>query len=49
MTHDELRQELQDFADSTDEHIETEDAVRALGELVERIRAEGLHTPEADQ
>lgn len=42
MTHDELREELQGLADSTDEHVTADNAVVVLELLVERIEQEGL-------
>ncbi|WP_186329339.1 hypothetical protein [Agrococcus jejuensis] len=42
MTHDELRDEMQGFADSTDAHVTAEDVLVALGQLLERIEREGL-------
>lgn len=53
MTHDELHEELRGLMDSLDEHVEAEDAVVALNDLVGRIERTGLgstgHDDEADE
>jgi len=43
MTRDEYVQELQDLADSTDDHVTAEDALVALVALAERVKSEGFH------
>jgi hypothetical protein len=42
MTRDELHAELRGLADSLDEHVDADDAIRAIEDLVARIDREGL-------